>query len=33
LSPDILRRETMLYGPAAAERGRRVLTDWLAGLR
>jgi GMP synthase (glutamine-hydrolysing) len=32
LSPDILRRETMLYGPTAAERGRRVLTDWLAGL-
>jgi GMP synthase (glutamine-hydrolysing) len=32
LSPDILRRETALYGPAAAERGRRVLEDWLAGL-
>jgi GMP synthase (glutamine-hydrolysing) len=32
LSPDILRRETLLYGPAAAERGRLVLTDWLAGL-
>jgi hypothetical protein len=27
-----LRRETLLYGPAAAERGRLVLADWLAGL-
>jgi GMP synthase (glutamine-hydrolysing) len=32
LSPDILRRETQLYGPAAAERGRRVITEWLEGL-
>ncbi len=32
LSPETLRRETMLYGPAAAERGRRVLTDWLTGI-
>jgi GMP synthase (glutamine-hydrolysing) len=32
LSPDILRRETLQYGPAAAERGRRVIGDWLDGL-
>lgn len=32
LSPDILRRETQLYGPAAAERGRRMIADWLAAL-
>ncbi|MDB5392612.1 MAG: glutamine amidotransferase [Rhodospirillales bacterium] len=32
LSPDILRREAALYGPAAAERGRLVITEWLAGL-
>ena len=33
LSPDILRRESRIYGPAAAERGRRVIAEWLAGLR
>jgi GMP synthase (glutamine-hydrolysing) len=33
LSPDILRRETRLYAPAAAERGRRVLAEWLKGLK
>lgn len=32
LSPGILRRETQSYGPAAAERGRCVLEEWLAGL-
>jgi GMP synthase (glutamine-hydrolysing) len=32
LSPDILRRETETHGPGAAERGRRVLEEWLAGL-
>jgi GMP synthase (glutamine-hydrolysing) len=32
LSPDILRRETALYGPAAAERGRKVIAEWLDGL-
>ncbi len=31
LAPDILRRETELYAPAAAERGRRVLEEWLSG--
>ena len=33
LSPDILRRETKLYGPAAEERGRRVIAAWLEGLQ
>jgi GMP synthase (glutamine-hydrolysing) len=32
LSPDILRRETLLYGPSAAERGRKVIAEWLEGL-
>ncbi len=32
LSPDILRRETQSYGPAAAERGRKVIAEWLDGL-
>jgi GMP synthase (glutamine-hydrolysing) len=32
LSPDILRRESQIYGPAAAERGRKVIAEWLAGL-
>ena len=31
LSPNELRRDTRTYGPAAAERGRRVLGDWLKG--
>jgi GMP synthase (glutamine-hydrolysing) len=32
LSPNVLRRETELYGPAAAKRGRAVVADWLSGL-
>ncbi len=32
LSPDILRRETLLYGPAAAERGKALIAEWLSGL-
>lgn len=32
LSPDILRRETLMYGAAAAERGRAVIGEWLEGL-
>jgi GMP synthase (glutamine-hydrolysing) len=32
LSPDILRRESQSYGPAAAERGRLMIAEWLAGL-
>jgi GMP synthase (glutamine-hydrolysing) len=32
LSPNDLRQDTQRYGPAAAERGRLVLEEWLAGL-
>ena len=32
LSPAFLRRETQQFAPAAAERGRRVIAEWLAGL-
>ncbi len=32
LSPNVLRRETERYGPAAAIRGRKVIADWLSGL-
>jgi GMP synthase (glutamine-hydrolysing) len=32
LSPNDLRRDTRLHGPAAAERGRRLLEEWLEGL-
>jgi GMP synthase (glutamine-hydrolysing) len=32
LSPNVLRRETEMYGQAAAERGRKVIAEWLAGL-
>lgn len=32
LSPDLLRRDTLHHGRAAAERGRRVLESWLADL-
>jgi len=32
LSPNDLRRDTLRYGPAAAEHGRVVLQEWLAGL-
>jgi GMP synthase (glutamine-hydrolysing) len=32
LSPDILRHETAMYGPAAEERGRKVIAEWLSGL-
>jgi GMP synthase (glutamine-hydrolysing) len=32
LSPNDLRRDTQLYAPVAAERGRRVLEEWLANL-
>jgi len=27
-----LRRETLMYGAAAAERGRAVIGEWLEGL-
>ena len=32
LSPNVLRRETELYGPAAAKRGRAVIAEWLSSL-
>jgi GMP synthase (glutamine-hydrolysing) len=32
LSPSLLRRETQQFAPAAAERGRRVIAEWLSGL-
>jgi GMP synthase (glutamine-hydrolysing) len=32
LSPNVLRHESAMYGPAAAERGRKVIGEWLAGL-
>jgi GMP synthase (glutamine-hydrolysing) len=32
LSPAVLRRETQQFAPAAAERGRRVIAEWLAAL-
>ena len=32
LSPDILRRETRLYGPTAGERGKALIAEWLSGL-
>ena len=33
LSPNDLRRDAQLHGPAAAERGRRMLEEWLQGLK
>jgi GMP synthase (glutamine-hydrolysing) len=32
LSPNVLRHETEMYGPAAEDRGRNVIAEWLAGL-
>jgi GMP synthase (glutamine-hydrolysing) len=32
LSPTLLRRETAQFAPAAAERGRRVIAEWLSGV-
>jgi len=32
LSPNVLRRETEAYGPAAAERGRKMIAEWLESL-
>ncbi len=32
VSPNVLRRETEMYGQAAAIRGRKVIADWLSGL-
>jgi GMP synthase (glutamine-hydrolysing) len=32
LSPALLRRETAQFAPAAAERGRRLISEWLSGL-
>jgi len=32
LSPAVLRRETQQFAPAAAERGKRMIAEWLSGL-
>lgn len=32
LSPNVLRHETAMYGPAAEERGRLVIAAWIEGL-